>query len=51
MTNAVTLKLHKFSVRNANAWFAQAEAQFIVRIITVDSTKYYYVVAVKVHSK
>lgn len=45
MANAVSLKLPEFWEQNANAWFAQAEAQFALRDITVDSTRYYYVVA------
>ena len=44
-TNAVSLKLPEFWEQNANAWFAQAEAQFALREITADATKYYYVVA------
>jgi len=44
-TNAVSLKLPEFWEQNANAWFAQAEAQFNLRDITAQDTRYYYVVA------
>ena len=43
-TNAVTLKLPEFWESSASAWFAQTEAQFALRDITADTTKYYYVV-------
>lgn len=49
-TNAVSLKLPEFWEQNASAWFAQAEAQFALREITADSTKYYYVVAALTNS-
>ena len=42
---AVSLKLPEFWESSAAAWFVQAEAQFAVRNITADDTKYYYVVA------
>ena len=38
--NAVALKLPTFWV-----WFPQAEAQFTLQVVTVDSTKYSYLVA------
>lgn len=40
MKNAVSFKLPAFWEQNANTWFAQAEAQFDLRDITVDCTKY-----------
>lgn len=43
--HAVALKLPVFWEQNATAWFAQAEAQFAIREITAEDTKYYYVVA------
>ncbi|KAL1256234.1 hypothetical protein QQF64_011779 [Cirrhinus molitorella] len=43
--NAVTLKLPEFWESSASAWFAQTEAQFALREITADATKYYYVVS------
>ncbi|KAG1936440.1 interleukin-1 receptor accessory protein-like 1-A [Pimephales promelas] len=43
--NAVTLKLPEFWESSASAWFAQTEAQFALREITADTTKYYYVVS------
>ena len=42
---AVAVKLPSFWTANAAAWFTQAEAQFALRKITQDETKYYYVVA------
>ena len=44
-TNAVAIKLPEFWESSAATWFAQAEAQFALREITADETKYYYVVA------
>lgn len=49
-TNAVSIKLPDFWEQNASAWFAQAEAQFALRDITLDNTKYYYVVAALTNS-
>lgn len=43
--NAVTLKLPEFWESSASAWFAQTEAQFALREITADTTRYYYVVS------
>lgn len=43
--NAVTLKLPEFWESSASAWFAQTEAQFALRDITADATRYYYVVS------
>lgn len=43
--NAVTLKLPEFWESSASAWFAQTEAQFALREITADTTKYYYVMS------
>lgn len=43
--NAVTLKLPNFWTSQPEVWFTQAEAQFHVRGITVDATKYYHVIA------
>lgn len=43
--NAVSLKLPEFWESSASAWFAQTEAQFALRDITTETTKYYYVVS------
>ena len=42
---AVTLKLPIFWTTCPLAWFAQTEAQFSLRNISSDDTKYYYVIA------
>ena len=43
-TNAVALKLPAFWVDHPWVWLQQAEAQFALKNITADVTKYYYVV-------
>ena len=43
--HAVTLKLPTFWTSQPDVWFAQAEAQFTLRGIAADDTKYYYVLA------
>lgn len=43
--NAVSLKLPTFWTSQPHVWFEQAEAQFHIRQITADTTKYYYVVS------
>lgn len=42
---AVAIKLAPFWVHDPVLWFAQAEAQFHARNITVEATRYYHVVA------
>ena len=44
-TNAVALKLPVFWSTQPAVWFSQVEAQFHIRKISEDTTKYYYVVA------
>ena len=44
-TNAVAIKLSTFWAQQPEVWFLQAEAQFHIRKITDDTTKYYHVVA------
>lgn len=43
--NAVALKLPTFWTTQPSIWFAQAEAQFHIKNVTQDTTKYYYVVS------
>ena len=43
--DSVALKLPTFWVSSPLAWFAQAEAQFALRNISQDDTKYYHVVS------
>jgi len=43
--NAVALKLPVFWHTSPNTWFIQAEAQFALRNITIDETRYYHVVS------
>ena len=43
--NAVALKLPTFWDHQPRVWFPQAEAQFTLQVVTVDSTKYSYLVA------
>ena len=43
--DAVAIKLPSFWTSSPTAWFAQTEAQFAIRGITQDDTKYYHVVA------
>ena len=43
--NAVALKLPAFWAAQPQVWFAQAEAQFGIKNVTKDATRYYYVVA------
>ena len=44
-TNAVAIKLPTFWAQQPEVCFLQAEAQFHIRKITDDTTKYYHVVA------
>ena len=46
MVDAVSVKLPTFWTSSPSAWFAQAEAHFVLRGVTQDNTKYYHVVAV-----
>lgn len=43
--NAVAIKLPTFWTAQPNIWFTQAEAQFHIKNVTQDITKYYYVVS------
>ena len=42
---AVSLKLPGFWTIHPRVWFQQTEAQFVLRQITADNMKYFYVVA------
>ena len=44
--HAVSLKLPIFWTTQPAVWFAQTEAQFTLRGISADETKYYHVVSV-----
>ena len=43
--NAAAVKLPSFLTSQPDHWFTQAEAQFAIRGVTADNTKYYHVVA------
>ena len=43
--HAVSLKLPTFWTSHPEVWFVQAEAQFELRRVTADETKYLYVLA------
>ena len=43
--HAVSLKLPTFWTSQSEVWFVQAEAQFELRRVTADETKYFYVLA------
>lgn len=45
MVNAVSLKLPPFWTEEPTTWFHQVQAQFDLRHITADSTRYNYVIA------
>ena len=45
--HTVSLKLLTFWTCQPQVWFAQAEAQFNIMGITVDETKYFYVLSVR----
>ena len=42
---AVAMKLPAFWPGNTRMWFIQAEAQFVLRKITEETTKFYHVIA------
>lgn len=43
---AVAVKLPILWISNLNAWFQQAEAQFVLHNMTTSETRYFYVVSV-----
>ena len=43
--HAVSLKLPTFWTSQSEVWFVQAKAQFELRRVTADETKYFYVLA------
>jgi hypothetical protein len=43
--NAVALKLPPFWTTQPEIWFAQCEAQFLLRNVTVDDTKFAYIIS------
>ena len=43
--HAVSLKLPEFWTSHPRVWFLQTEAQFALRKVTADNTKYFYLVA------
>ena len=43
--HALAVKLPTFWLSQLDVWFAQVEAQFHLRLITTDETKYYHVLA------
>ena len=43
--HTVSIKLPPFWTTHPRSWFAQAEAQFAIRGIVTDDTKYYYILA------
>ena len=45
MVDAVSVNLPTFWTSISSAWFAQVVAQFVLRGVTQDDTKYYHVVA------
>ncbi|XP_078487863.1 uncharacterized protein LOC144745813 [Ciona intestinalis] len=45
MENTVAVKLPVFWANQPRVWFQQAEAQFALKNVTVDQTKYYHVVS------
>ena len=44
-SNAVSIKLPSFWTQQPEVWFLQVEAQFNIRKITNDATKFYYIVS------
>ena len=45
MANNAFIKLPEFGEFSPTAWFAQTEAQFAIRDVTDDTTRYYHVVS------